>query len=858
MAAIKCIQGKAAAGMVNQDRAQAASDLYDDYLADLTARNVPNAQSAAELRTLEALKHQRLASKKQAIATLKAQEGIRARIAGTKDDSAAAAMSLLDFDAANAFTGPNVVQMGHAIENSAFALMEGMLVRFRARFANVDRLPTAALETRRATMRDIVRELFGEGTGSAEAKAMAEGAAAAMEHVRKLWNASGGTIPKLERWGLPQNHNRRLLAAIDEPGLDKLPAAEVRARKAQIWTDYITPRLDRERMLDFHTGQPMSDGKLRKLLSETYEEIVTGGLSEVKPGHGGTGGLMGRRSQSRFLIFKNADAWMEYQQKFGDESPFDTIIQHIRAMSRDVAMLRVMGPNPEAAARYAEKLIASEKGAVALETVGKKAARAAGNLYGGAARFRRTFDLVAGRLDNAGNSTFAAIDESNRNILQAAILGGTVFSALSDRAFTYATASLLGIPNGRVLTRFLKSLNPLSIEDQELALRVGFGAESFMGAAIQENRYTGELLNPSIARTITDTVLRASGLVRMTAAGRTAFQVEFLGELTRLRGKGYADLPPAMRQGLGSYGITKADWDEFRGMQPWKDPDSGAQFLRPSDLVGDPTTTAGGPLFERRFELANKIMGMINAERDFAIPAATTRVRADLLAGTQPGTMTGFVTRNVATLKSFSLTLMYMHMNRALNSRLPGMTRAKFAAQIIIGATVMGALGEQMSQIAKGKDPLDMADSKFWLKATSRGGGFGIFGDFIFSDVNRFGGGIASTFLGPVLGQEIPKAVKLTVGNAQELITEGHMKNAGRELTDFARLMTPGRSLWYSSLAMDRMVYDEIQMQLDPDYGESFQRQEDAARRDYDQEFFAPPGQGFPPERAPDLTRGLR
>lgn len=858
MAAIKCIQGKAAAGMVNQDRAQAASDLYDDFLADLTARNVPNAQSAAELRTLEALKHQRLATKKQAIATLKAQEGIRARIAGTKGDSTGAALSLLDFDPTNAFVGANITQMAHTIENSALAQMEGVLVRFRARFANVDRLSTAVAETRRATMRDIVRELFGETTGSAEAKAMADGAASAMEHVRKLWNASGGSIPKLERWGMPQHHSRRALAAIDEPGLASLPAAEVRARKAQIWADYVTPRLDREKMLDFHTGQPITDGKLRKLLSETYEEIVTGGLSDVKPGHGGTGGLMGRRSQSRFLIFKSADDWMEYQAKFGDDSPLDTIINHIRAMSRDTAMLRIMGPNPEASARYVEKLIASEKGAVAMETTGKRAARAAANLYGGAARFRRTFDLVSGRLDNPGNSTFAAIDESNRNILQAAILGGTVFSALSDRAFTFATASVLGIPNGRVLTRFVKSLNPLSIEDQELALRVGFGAESFMGAAIQENRYTGELLNPSISRTITDSVLRASGLVRMTAAGRTAFQVEFLGELTRLRTKGYDALPPPMRQGLASYGITKADWDEFRSMKPWKDPDSGAQLLRPSDLVGDPTSTAGGPLFERRFELANKIMGMINAERDFAIPTASVRARADMLAGTQPGTAAGFVTRNIATLKSFPLTLVYTHMNRALNSRLPGMTRAKFAAQIIIGGTIMGAIGEQMSQIAKGKDPLDMGDPKFWPKAAARGGGVGIFGDFIFSDVNRFGGGIAGTFLGPVLGGEIPKAVKLTIGNAQELIAEGHMKNAGRELTDFARLMTPGRSLWYLSLAMDRMVYDEIQMQLDPDYGESFKRQEAAALRDYDQEFFAPPGQGFPPERAPDLSKMLQ
>lgn len=858
MAGKFCIQGKAASGLVTQDRAQAASDLYDEQLASLKARNVPNAASVAEQRTLEALKFQKLQKKRAAIAQLNAQEGIRARVTGTRAGAAHAAMSLLDFDATSKFVGPNVVQMGHDVENQAFALMEDVLRRFRARWANVDKLPTVAREARKATMRDVVRELFGETTGSAEAKTFADGAGAGMEYLRKLFNASGGSIPKLERWGLPQSHSRRVLAAIDEAGLSALSDAERRARKAALWADYVAPRLDRSRMVDFNTGQPISDARLRQVLLGTYQEIVTGGLSDVKPGAGmGSSSIVSQRAQSRFLIFKDADSWLEYQDRFGDENPLDTIIHHVRAMSRDIAMLRVLGPNPEATARYTEKLIASEAGQTALEGTGKKAARAAGNLFGKAAQFRRMFDLVSGRLDNAGNSTFAAIDETNRNVLQAAILGGATLSAISDRAFTFATASMLGIPNGRILGRFLKQLNPASIADQELALRVGFGADAFMGAAIASNRYIGEVLNPSVSRTVTDSVLRASGLVRMTTAGRQAFQIEFLGELTRLRGHTFEAVPAAMRQGFGMYGITKADWEEFRALKPWVDPKSGATFLRPHDLIGDPRQLEPGPLFQRRFELSNKIMGMVNAERDFAIPSTSTRARADVLAGTRPGTLAGFVTRNVATLKSFSLTLAYMHMNRAINSRLPGMTRAKFAAQLVIGATVMGAIAEQMSNVSKGKDPLPMDDTRFWLKAASRGGGLGIFGDFIFSDVNRFGGTFADTVLGPVLGQEIPKAEKLTVGTLQSLATKGEPGNVGRQLVDFARLMTPGRSLWYASLAFDRMIFDEVQALIDPDYADSFKRQEESAMRQYGQEFFAPPGQGFPPQRAPHMGAAL-
>jgi hypothetical protein len=851
MPARNCIVKKGEAGIVNQDQARAAADLYDEQLAQLRADNTPNAESVAEQRTLEALKAQTLAKKRAALAQLQAQESIRGRLEGKGSETGAAALSLLDFDPRARHIGANVVQMGHDIENQAMARAAGFVERFRARFANLDRLP--GVGTRRtAVMREVVRELFGESTGNAEAKANADGIAAGFEHLRQLWNASGGTIPELERWGLPQTHNRRLLTSIAEPGIEKLAPAERAARKAEVWADYITPLLDRQRMRDFNTGLPLSEPGLRRLLLKTYENVVTGGLSEVKPGPGGGLDFLGRRQESRFLHFKDADSWMQYQQRFGEDSPHDAILGHYRTMARDIAMLRVLGPSPMASVRYAEKLIAQGQGRAALEAVGNKAARLAGNLFGPAQRFRRMFDLVSGNLNHAENSTVAAIDETNRNIVMSAILGGAVFSKVSERAFTWATASLLDIPNGRVLARFVKMLNPASVEDQALAMRVGFGADDMAGTMVSAARYAGDFVNPSWSRTLADSILRASGLVRLTTAGRQAFQLEFLGALTRLRSRAFEDLPPGMRRGFGMYGVNKPDWNEFRSMEPWRDPQSGAQFLRPHDLLGDPDKIAAGPLFNRRYELANKIMGMINAERDFAVPVSSTRARADVLMGTRPGTVGGVLARNMGLLKSFPLSLVYQHLNRGLNAQLPRLTKAKFTAQVVLGGTILGALGQQMYEIAHGKDPMDMEDPKFWLKAATRGGGVGILGDFAFSDQNRFGGSFSDTLLGPVLGEEIPKAANLTLGSGQQMLMTGTTKGKGKELSDFARVFTPGHSLWYTNLAMDRLIFDEVQRQIDPNYAESFSRAEEAAMRDHHQRYYSPPGSGFPPPRGPD------
>lgn len=171
---------------------------------------------------------------------------------------------------------------------------------------------------------------------------------------------------------------------------------------------------------------------------------------------------------------------------------------------------------------------------------------------------------------------------------------------------------------------------------------------------------------------------------------------------------------------------------------------------------------------------------------------------------------------------------------------------------------MLGALGEQLSQISKGRDPLNMDGTTekgraFWLKALTRGGGLGIFGDFLFSDVNRFGGGILNTLAGPVFGTQVPSATRLSIGNLQELVKEGKMRNPGRELTRFVQLMTPGRSLWYGSLAMERLIFDEMQKMIDPNAAQAFRRIEQRARRERGQSYFSPPGRGLPPKRGPRL-----
>ena len=91
----------------------------------------------------------------------------------------------------------------------------------------------------------------------------------------------------------------------------------------------------------------------------------------------------------------------------------------------------------------------------------------------------------------------------------------------------------------------------------------------------------------------------------------------------------------------------------------------------------------------------------------------------------------------------------------------------------------------------------------------------------------------------------------------QELVAEGEARNPGRELSRFIEANMPGRSIWYTRLAMERLIFDELEAAIDPKAARSFRMIEKRAAREYRQRFFWAPGTTTP-QRAPDLGAAVR
>lgn len=66
----------------------------------------------------------------------------------------------------------------------------------------------------------------------------------------------------------------------------------------------------------------------------------------------------------------------------------------------------------------------------------------------------------------------------------------------------------------------------------------------------------------------------------------------------------------------------------------------------------------------------------------------------------------------------------------------------------------------------------------------------------------------------------------------------------------------PGSSLWFTRLAFQRGVLDQLALMADPRARERFSRIEAQAKKDWGQSYWLPPGR-TEPRRAPDLSAVL-
>lgn len=805
-----CFQKAVQAGRLSAKTARDRSARIDELMQKGLSEADAIAKVAQEVKDAAAKQ-----SRKTALRIMKAAEN-RTRAEAHPAGYVNGVLPLLARDLRGQQFGGSVESRARAIRGLAHAGMVDVLDRFRAKFLG--------LWTDKAGLTDFVRALYGQAP-KPEFDALARAWSDTVERLRQRFEAAGGDLPALQSWRLPQVWDRD---AVRDAG---------RGAFTQFMQDAMASGALRIRDID--TGQPVTGARAAGIIRDAFDRISTDGLSDLVPGQRtGAAALANSRTSPRAFDWQTPDAWIEANRRFGlgDAGIFDLLNNHVDSISRDIAMLEVLGPNPDWMIRYHQD-VAKQKAVQAGDP--KQAARVE-------ARIQRVWDHVSGAVNRPESEFFANFMDQTRAFLTSAQLGSALLSAANDFWTVRQTAAWNGMPAARVIGQYLGQMNPRNAADRALAVRHGLIAEHWAMRASGGLRFLADTQGVGIGTRAADLVMRLSLLSPHSQAMKNAFGLEFLGFLADRAAQSWDQIDAPLQQAMTRYGVTAQDWDLIR-TRGVVQAQGGARIISPDDLA---RTDAAG------LQAATRLLEMVQTETRFAIPEPSAAERALTLRGTRRGTFEGEFLRSAMQYKSFPVAIMATHMMRGLNAARQGGDHGRYLAALLVGMTAFGALAMQLKEIAKGRDPRDMTDPKFWGAAFAQGGGSGLLGDFIYTGISRADADFWTSMTGGPTAGLINDLAKIAGLNIVALTDEDRERAFGADVARFVRRNAPGTSLWYTRLAMDRLIWDALQDQVDPEAQRRWRQLERRAYRDYRQEFWWQPGQASP-DRAPSFNPAI-
>jgi hypothetical protein len=682
-------------------------------------------------------------------------------------------------------------------------------------------------------LKDVLREAHGQSTGNPVAKQYADAIARVQDWQRKMFNAHGGDIGKIEGYGVRHSHDAR---AIEAAGFDA-------------WFGDIFDRLDWSRIINRQTDKPFAEAgakpaadAVRPMLREIYDNITTNGWINREPSLAvGGRALYNQRAEPRILHFKDADAWMGYNDAYGSSDLFTSIVGTMDAMARDIAHMRVLGPNPTLGLEYAVQ-VATKKAELAGDAKLSSAVRKS------ASRAKALLAHSTGAVNVAEDEGMARFFSAVRHVNVATKLGSAILSSVTDLQTAAAGALAMGMRPRNMFATAVRAIASKATRDE--AARMGFVAETLMDMMSSSARLTNDVIANDTFSRMSNFTIRASGLSHWTDSMRLAVQMETAGHLAGQTDKGLRNVDPMLRQLLERNGITEADWGHLRHKDGLFTARNGSTFLSPFWWLENQTTLSR-PEAEG---LAIRLQAAIQDQVETFVPSRRLRASAWWMHENKPGTWSGELLRSSAGFKNYAMSLTIGQI--ALWNTLPSRSaRVRYLASMALGTTLTGALALQLKELAKGNDPRPMAGDKglkFWGAAIAQGGGLGIFGDFLFSETNRFGGGVAETIAGPVVGT-VSDFANVPISNTAAFL-RGENPHLGRDVSNLVRFNTPvASSLWYARAGWGRLVADNLQSLLDPEAEQTWRNQVRKQQRERGTQPWWEPG-SLVPDRGPDIS----
>lgn len=669
----------------------------------------------------------------------------------------------------------------------------------------------------------VTKELWTFGTdgksvtGNKLARQAAEIINRSLESVRLAQNSVGAWIGKLDQYVAKQSHDR-----------DKL-----RTAGAQAWIDFIAPRLDAR---TFDHLDEITPETVQPFLLRTYNALATGvhdvarGTAEWGDVGVGTssGNLAKRVSQERKLIFKDGEAWHDYNTTFGRGTLYEAVMQGLENGARNTAIMRNLGTNPEA-------MLEKKLGQYQTRARDRGDVKESDELN---SRFLRDLlNTVTGKLSNPENLSWAKFTSYGSALQTLSKLGGVVITSIPDLAVSAATLRHNGIPLFQSYSNQITSLLPKGPEGREIARLTAVGIDGMLKSNAAHLTARDNLRGR--AAWLVDIFHKANGLEYWTTHLKEGVGMALMANMADMAKTAHGALNPRLQTTLRRYGIEAAEWDAARNTATRTA--EGTNYILPVDIEDANV--------RMRFQayIADQIREGMTEPDAFARTVSTW--------GTQAGTPAGAVVRLLMQFKTYPITFMSTTLNREFYRNAPGGSTGWAAlrdgadvmgiAHLIVATSLLGYVALELKNIAKGRDTRRSAADepsdyiKLITAAMAQGGGLGLYGDFMFGDASRMGNGPVMSLFGPTAGtlDDVGREIQ----QLRKWVFEGDARaglDARSGALGLVRDNTPFLNMFYTRGILDYMIWYRLQEASNPGY---LRRYEERVRRENDQTFFISP-----------------
>ncbi|MBZ9807703.1 hypothetical protein [Mesorhizobium sp. ESP-6-2] len=676
---------------------------------------------------------------------------------------------------------------------------------------------------------DIMREMaeLKEGgkpgiTGNKDAQYVAKLFSTYAEMSRTDLNRLGASIGKLDGWAGAQTHDdMKMIAAGKES-----------------WIASVLPKLDMAKTFP----DAGSAKEIEEALSGIYDTLVTGLPNKPTPREIGQrvspANLAKSLGKSRVLHFKDAESALAYRDEFGYGNTVSGMVAHLRSAAKVAANMEALGPNPEVMfGSLVDGLKRTIKEDAKLSPA-EKTKRMKG-LDADAGSLRHALDISTGLISRPVDTTAAKIGGDIRAVQSMAKLGAAIWSSMSDTVTGGLASQFRG---SGFFKGFVNQLDGIihgrpKGEVAEISYLLGEGFDGLIGHIVSP----AAAVDGPVGRLskMQETFFRWNGLSWWTDIQRAAAGRMISAEMGMRAKTAFADLPAAYKHVLGLHGIDEAKWNVIR-QAPLREA-NGNLYLTPDRIQALPDEAFAGlgkNVEAARHDIEMSLRRFVADETSYGVIETDARSRRTTTWGTRPGTLAGEGIRFIMQFKGFPIAFSQRAIGRAVFGFRKGAALQQTAhiGTMLAGLTMAGYAAMTMKDLTKGYwPPRDPADPATWGAAFVQGGAAGIYGDYLFGRVNRFGSGPAETAMGPALGTAFDALDLIMKARDASISDDEQIKLA--DWLNFATQNTPYANLYYVRPALDFLFMNSLREVASPGFT---RRQESKRRSTYGQQSVMP------------------